>query len=202
MLEPSHWQRRESVPDAAPHWDEGDGRRERGGWTGRSRRSRTGPHHLRRRCAEGHRVTVLLAAAPFGIQALATMADEFYFHRRRGLPRWERIGHPLDTLTVLGCYAVALALPLTATSLRVYLALAAFSCLFVTKDELVHAKHCDPLEHWVHALLFVLHPVVLASMGFLWLREARTMMLAQCALTLAFGLYQTLYWNTKWMRSP
>jgi len=147
-------------------------------------------------------MTVLLAAVPFGIQALATVADEFCFHRKRGLPRWERIGHPLDTLTVLGCYAVALAFPLTAASLRTYVVLALFSCLFVTKDEIVHAKCCEPLEHWVHALLFVLHPIVLASMGFLWLREARTLMCVQGAFTLAFGLYQTLYWNTTWIRSP
>src|ERR1019366_3333568 len=25
-------------------------------------------------------------------------------HQRRGLPRWERLGHPLDTLSVAGCY--------------------------------------------------------------------------------------------------
>jgi hypothetical protein len=147
-------------------------------------------------------VTLLLATVPLGIQALVAVADEFYFHRRRGLPRWERIGHPLDTLTVLGCYAVALAVPFTAASLRIYVALAAFSCLFVTKDEFVHAKRCDPFEHWIHALLFVLHPVVLTSMGFLWLKEAWTLMLLQGALTLAFGLYQTVYWNTNWIRSP
>ena len=146
-------------------------------------------------------MTVLLAAVPLGMQALATVADEFYFHRRRGLPRWERIGHPLDTLTVLACFAIALALPLTAASLRTYVALAAFSCLFVTKDEIVHAKYCEPFEHWVHALLFVLHPIVLASMGYLWLKDARALMLVQGALTLAFGLYQTLYWNTSWIRS-
>lgn len=146
-------------------------------------------------------MTVLLAAVPLAMQALATMVDEFYFHRRRVLPRWERIGHPLDTLTVLGCYAVALTCPLTAASLHSYVALAAFSCVFVTKDEFVHAKHCDPFEHWIHSLLFVLHPVVLASMGFFWLREARALMLVQSALTLGFGVYQTLYWNTKWMRS-
>jgi hypothetical protein len=146
-------------------------------------------------------MTVLLASIPLVLQALATVADEFYFHRRRGLPRWERIGHPLDTLTVLGCYAIAVALPLTAASLRTYVVLAAFSCLFVTKDEIVHAKYCEPLEHWVHSLLFVLHPIVLASMGFLWLKEERTLMFVQGALALAFGLYQTLYWNTSWTKS-
>ena len=146
-------------------------------------------------------MTMLLATIPLGLQGLATVVDEFHCHRRRGLPQWERIGHPLDTLTVLGCYTVALALPLTAASLRTYVVLAAFSCLFVTKDEIVHAKHCKPFEHWVHALLFVLHPIVLASMGFFWLWEARTAMLVQGALTLAFGLYQTLYWNTSWIKS-
>ena len=146
-------------------------------------------------------MTVLLAAIPFGLQGLATLVDELYFHRRRGLSQWERIGHPLDTLTVLGCYAVALALPLILASLWVYVAFAVFSCLFVTKDEIVHAKYCEPLEHWVHALLFVLHPIVLASMAFLWLNGVRTLMLVQGLLTLAFGLYQTFYWNTSWIRS-
>jgi hypothetical protein len=79
--------------------------------------------------------------------------------------------------------------------------LALFSCLFVTKDEIAHAKYCEPFEHWVHALLFVLHPIVLASIGYLWLRQARTLMFVQGALTLAFGLYQTLYWNTSWIKS-
>ena len=40
-------------------------------------------------------MTVLLAAVPFGMQGLVTVADEFYFHRRRGLPRWERIPNAL-----------------------------------------------------------------------------------------------------------
>ncbi len=145
-------------------------------------------------------MTVLLAAVPVAIQGLAMAFDELHFHRRRGLPRWERIGHPLDTLTVLACYAVAITFPLTASSGWTYLVLAAFSCLFVTKDELVHAKHCEPVEHWLHALLFVLHPIVLASVGFMWLKDARTLVLVSAALTLSFGIYQALYWNTPWSR--
>lgn len=131
---------------------------------------------------------IFLVTIPLGMQAAAMLADEHYFHRQRELPRWERVGHPLDALTVLACYAVAISLPLTAASLHMYLALAAFSCLFVTKDEFVHAKHCKPFEHWLHALLFVLHPIVLASVGYLWLRGARTQMVVFGALTLAFGL--------------
>jgi CDP-diglyceride synthetase len=146
-------------------------------------------------------MTVIVALVALGLQGLVTLFDEFHFHRRRGLPRWERIGHPLDTLTVLACYAVAIAFPFTAFAGRVYLVLAVLSCLFVTKDEFVHAKYCEPFEHWLHALLFVLHPVVLASVSLLWVREARTLVFTLGAFTLIFAFYQTFYWNTPWLRS-
>jgi hypothetical protein len=48
---------------------------------------------------------------------LAILLDQFYFHFARGLPRWERLGHPLDTF-------------------------------------------CAPAQH-VHAVLFIMHPLVL-----------------------------------------
>ncbi len=37
---------------------------------------------------------------PFALQTCCMAVDEVHFHRQRGLPRWERLGHPLDTLTV------------------------------------------------------------------------------------------------------
>jgi hypothetical protein len=142
--------------------------------------------------------------------------DELWFHRRRGLPRWERIGHPLDTATVLLCLSLPWLLPLEARTLWLYAGLAAFSCLFVTKDEPVHARLCPAGEHWVHAVLFVLHPVTLAIAALLWsAREEHTLAqdvaresglalpdpaLAGLALTLqwvataAVGLWQALYW--------
>lgn len=133
-------------------------------------------------------------------QASVMLVDELHFHRRRGLPRWERIGHPLDTGTVLACYATAIVLPWNAQSLAVYVGLAAFSCLFVTKDEFVHARACSPAEHWLHAVLFVLHPLVLAGAALLWREGARSILLVQAALTLAFALYQLIYWNVAWQR--
>ena len=127
------------------------------------------------------------------------LVDEFHFHRRRRLPYWERVGHPLDTLTVLLCYAVALSTRPTGTALGGYAALAIFSCLFVTKDEFLHAKLCRPAEHWLHAVLFVLHPVVLALVGFLWVQgEHRVLLTVQAAVTAAFGIFQAVYWNLPW----
>jgi hypothetical protein len=144
-------------------------------------------------------VILLLSLAIFGSQAAFMLVDEFYFHRRRRLPRWERVGHPLDTLTVLLCYAVALLCPPSFAAGGAYVAVGVFSCLFVTKDEWLHARLCSPAEHWLHSVLFVLHPVVLGLVGFLWVQGGqRTLLTLQAAVTLAFGVYQTVYWNFSW----
>src|SRR5262245_51416141 len=106
---------------------------------------------------------------PFLLQMGCMTLDEFHFHRRRGLPRWERVGHPLDTLTALTCFGWLLFTTPSAFSISVYAALSVFSCLFVTKDESVHTKHCGSGEHWLHAMLFILHPLVMLCAGLLWL---------------------------------
>jgi hypothetical protein len=143
-----------------------------------------------------------LVAFAFFAQAGAMFVDEHRFHRRRGLARWERLGHPLDTLTVLACYAWLLAEPPTRAHAIVYVALVMGSSLFVTKDEPTHALRCTPGEHWLHALLFVLHPMVLLGAGWLWWTRAPAVLLALAAAsTASFGLYQLLYWNVRWRRA-
>ncbi len=126
-----------------------------------------------------------------GLQALAMIVDEAYFHHRRDLPRWERLGHPLDTLTIVMC----LVWLLLGGDMHVYVALAIGSTLFVTKDEWVHAKHCSGGEHWLHAVLFALHPIVLAAFGYLAWRGETALLAGQLAITCAFMTYQIVYWN-------
>ncbi|HEX2734393.1 MAG TPA: hypothetical protein VHM70_22440 [Polyangiaceae bacterium] len=140
------------------------------------------------------------AALPMGLQALAMLVDELHFHRQRGLPRWERIGHPLDTSSALICYGLTLSLAPTSGNLIWYVLAATFSCLLVTKDELVHARYCSPWEHWLHALLFVIHPIVLGVGALLWFEQERTLLWLSASLTAAFGSYQALYWNVPWTK--
>lgn len=128
---------------------------------------------------------------PIGLQAFAMIVDEAYFHRRRDLPRWERLGHPLDTLTIVLC----LAWLLLGGNLQIYVALAITSTLFVTKDEWVHTKHCSAGEHWLHAVLFALHPIVLTGFGYLAWRGETGILVGQLVVTLAFMTYQLVYWN-------
>jgi 2-polyprenyl-6-hydroxyphenyl methylase/3-demethylubiquinone-9 3-methyltransferase len=133
---------------------------------------------------------------PIVLQGVVMVVDEGWFHRARGLPRWERIGHPLDTLTIVICLAWLLATrPDAPSALPVYIGLAVVSSLFVTKDEPVHARLCSPGEHWLHAILFVLHPIVLAAFGYLWWTGAVGVLVAQLGITVAFLAYQVIYWN-------
>ncbi|HET9930052.1 MAG TPA: hypothetical protein VFQ35_05180 [Polyangiaceae bacterium] len=136
-----------------------------------------------------------LAFAVIALQALFMLVDEARFHRRRGLPRWERIGHPIDTASVLACCCVTVVFEPTPRSLWLYAALGIGSCLLVTKDEFVHSRHCEPMEHWLHAMLFILHPLLLAALAVLWLQHERVVLTAQTLATFAFGAYQAIYWN-------
>lgn len=132
---------------------------------------------------------------PFILQGGCMVVDEFYFHERRGLPMWEKIGHPLDTLTVLICYLYLL---LGNFDLMTYLGLSAFSCLFITKDEFIHSEICTGLEQWLHALLFVLHPLSFLSAYYLVKAGDLQFLQIQTAIIGFFMLYQAIRWGFPW----
>jgi 2-polyprenyl-6-hydroxyphenyl methylase/3-demethylubiquinone-9 3-methyltransferase len=67
------------------------------------------------------------------------------------------------------------------------------SCLLVTKDEFVHHLGCTGGEHWIHAVLFLLHPAVLAATAWLWVAGNHGLLWVQVLLTGAFLLYQALF---------
>ena len=158
---------------------------------------------------------VLLAVLT--VQGAMMAFDELYFHRKRGLGRWERVGHPLDTLTMVACLGWVLLVAPSRAAIMSYAALATFSCVFVTKDEWVHARHCSAGEHWVHALLFLVHPMTLAAVAVVWPalhgrssthvawiegdRLVPPVVMGQLALAAAFCVYQAAYWNLPWRRA-
>ena len=157
-----------------------------------------------------------LLLIPFVLQMFCMVVDEFCFHRRRTLPRWERLGHPADTLTVLLCWTIILSTRPAPVPITVYLCATLFSCFFVTKDEWVHARFCQPGEHLIHAFLFILHPLSFLAAGLMWQAVSarstegqsfgwisyqgfeRTFFIVNTALTVLFGLYQLIFWNLIW----
>jgi hypothetical protein len=150
-----------------------------------------------------HALTLPLAI-PALLQAIAMAVDEGWYHRRRGLPRWERLGHPVDTATVALCYGwLLLAEPTSPHGLPVYIGLSILSCLVITKDEPIHARACTAGEMWLHAVLFVLHPIVLGGVGLIWwLGDDRWVIAVQLGLTAALLVHQLVYWSLLWKPAP
>ena len=151
----------------------------------------------------------VLWALPFGLQGVAMAFDEFAFHSRRTVPRWEGLGHAADTAVFLACLLCPLYLTPTLPHLTLFGILGGASCLLVTKDEFIHQRLCTGGEHWLHAVLFILHPIVLFATGFLWVglgssALARNLialpvlgawiLLIQVALVIGFLVLQILLW--------
>jgi Na+-transporting NADH:ubiquinone oxidoreductase subunit NqrB len=136
--------------------------------------------------------------APFLLQGLFMTVDEFYCHQRRILRRWERWGHPIDTFMFGLCLAFLLAVPPSEYAFWIYGVLSVVSCVVISKDEWQHVELCSGFENWLHAVLFIIHPVVLIWAGFLWWTShpsVGTVLTMTCTMTFLFMLYQIIYWN-------
>ena len=137
---------------------------------------------------------------PFITQGLIMGVDE-YLHHKRGLGLWERIGHPLDTFTVLIPLSIIAFNDYSQNILFIYIGLAALSCLFITKDEFVHSKECSPFENWLHSILFVLHPMIFLCSGLLWKDDpSNSFLFFQVTFVGVFMIYQILRWSILWKR--
>ena len=149
-------------------------------------------------------MTSALLKLPFVVLGSLMFFDEFVFHRRRGLGRWEALGHPVDTLSVVILLVIASFTPCSSFFEWLFLVLAVFSCVLITKDEFIHTKECKAAENHLHALLFVLHPVLLFSIYSLWSSAAKGeaqalfFLRGQLALVFSFGAYQLWAWRGAW----
>ncbi len=133
---------------------------------------------------------------PITLQAVAMVFDELYFHRKRGLKKWEQLGHPIDTFFVFLCYFFILKNDPSELNLKIYIGLCALSCLIITKDEFVHTVECDALENWLHAVLFVLHPITFLAAGYIWIKNLNsTFLMVQPIVLFSVMLYQFFYWR-------
>ena len=135
---------------------------------------------------------------PFILQAILMGIDE-NFHAKRGLGLWERLGHPLDTLTVFVPLSYIAINENNSNSMIVFIILGVFSCLFITKDEFVHHRECSSTEQWIHSLLFILHPAIFLTSGILWKFYPEDQFIQlQPVLVGIFMIYQIFRWSIPW----
>ncbi|MFK8139035.1 MAG: hypothetical protein AB8E15_11795 [Bdellovibrionales bacterium] len=124
-------------------------------------------------------------------QGLLMFLDEFVFHHKRGLKKWERIGHPVDTFF----FVLPFIYTLFFSNISIFIGLCALSCLIITKDEFVHSEECEANEQWLHSVLFVLHPIALFGLWLAWQNQFMDLILVQMLVISSFMLYQIIYWN-------
>jgi hypothetical protein len=143
-----------------------------------------------------NQVVPIAAMVLSAVQTLLMLADELIYHRRRRLGVLESLGHPLDTAAFLAALAVPALRAPTDGGLMIYGALGLFSTLLITKDEWIHARECEPAEHWLHAVLFVLHAPLLFLVGWTWKTQpdARVLTLLP-PLVGGWMAYQIVYWG-------
>ncbi len=136
------------------------------------------------------------AAAPLAaLQGALMIADERAFHRARALGEWESWGHAADSAVFAAALVPAALLAPTRGAAVLYAAGAVFSTALATKDEWIHARECAGAEHWLHAVLFALHPCVLIAVGALLARGEGALLRAGLpAAAAAYSFYQWLYW--------
>jgi hypothetical protein len=147
----------------------------------------------------------MLLAIPLLLQGGLMVFDEVFFHQQRGLPKWEILGHPLDTITVLMPLLHALLFDFNQVNIFIYILLVFFSCLFIVKDECIHKDLCSRGEMITHALLYIVHPMVFLSIFALWqlgnqvilgsFITAKMLIILQLFLTCLFLLYQIIFWR-------
>jgi hypothetical protein len=141
----------------------------------------------------------MLLLIPGGLQGIFILLDEFLFHQRRRLGPWEIFGHPLDTLSVIIPFIFLMLSPTTEQNLWIYFGLCLFSSILITKDEFVHTELCSGYEHWLHAILFILHPISFFTFALLWVQnEYRFFLIGQSVLIFIFLIYQIIYWGKPW----
>jgi 2-polyprenyl-6-hydroxyphenyl methylase/3-demethylubiquinone-9 3-methyltransferase len=140
--------------------------------------------------------SLVLFYLAMGAQGFLIFWDEFYYHRKRGLPQWERIGHPVDTLSVILPFIYMSFLPYPGFTPTWLISLMVFSCLLITKDEAVHAEKSPAGEHWLHALLFMIHPLLFITAWKVWSEQGPALPhhLGLSFLS-SFFVYQITYWN-------
>lgn len=135
------------------------------------------------------------------IQVILFNVDEYYFHRKRGLVKQEVISAIVDGALYLIPLLIAIFLPFNSLWQKLYIGFAMISCLSIAKNECFYPSLTAP-ERVVHALLYILHPVMLYTFYISWEQNYFTTMInfwmiqiIYMALGAKTLTYQIIYWN-------
>lgn len=135
------------------------------------------------------------------IHALLFAADEYLFHKKRGLKKDEIYNSLIDGALFLIPLVISIFFPFTNLTKIIFLTTAILSCISIVKNELFYKDLCVR-ERLIHSFLYVLHPAILYSFYISWagnyFHEFSNVWLVQLVY-IFFGTktlaYRIIYWN-------
>ncbi|EQC51574.1 hypothetical protein [Bacteriovorax sp. DB6_IX] len=129
------------------------------------------------------------------------MADEYLFHKKRGLARAEINNSLIDGALFLIPLVICIFFPYMELTKNIFLATAFLSCMSIAKNELFYKDLCVR-ERLIHSLLYVLHPAILYTFFVSWeynyFHDYPNFWMVQL-IYIFFGTktlaYRIIYWN-------
>lgn len=129
------------------------------------------------------------------------MADEYLFHKKRGLDRAEINNSLIDGALFLIPLVISIFFPYKALTKYIFLVSAFLSCISIVKNELFYKDLCVR-ERLIHSFLYVLHPIILYSFYISWsenyFHQYSNFWMVQL-IYIFFGTktlaYRIIYWN-------
>ncbi len=140
-------------------------------------------------------ITTVLHACLFGY-------DEYFLKRKRELSQAEINSGILDGILFLFVVSLTIFTTFSESLGYIYIGFSGLSCISIVKNEFFYPKDIERVERIVHALLYVLHPLILYcfyaswKMGF-FVSDMTYWMLQLCYLILGVKTvtYHIVYWN-------
>lgn len=134
--------------------------------------------------------------------AVLYFLDEHYFHRKRGLSDNEVKSGMFDGIL----YVITVGLTIFTTYSKglsyLYITLALLSCLSIVKHEYFYPETMDKKERITHALLYIIHPLILFAFYQSWQSSLFDnelfywmLQLAYFALAFKAAAFYVIYWN-------
>lgn len=128
--------------------------------------------------------------------------DEYVIHKERGLTKREITGGIIDGFLYIATIAVTIFTSYSEQLAFLYISLATLSCLSIVFHELYYPDKIRKTERIIHALLYIIHPLILFAFYESWKSDMfqnnyTYWMLQLGYFFLAFKTktYFIIYWN-------
>lgn len=135
--------------------------------------------------------------------------DEYIVHKKRSLSQKEVNSGLIDGVLFLSTVALTLFTKFSSLLEIIYISLGFLSCVAIIKHEMFLPPDITKRERVIHAVLYILHPLILYAFYVSWKSDFFNtnltywmMQLGYFALGFKAITYHVIYWNYVYERNP